>query len=241
MQGLIRAESLTSWYETQRISSADFLFQFFRKFDYKRDVKFVRDGLWRNFPGLDRFRIIVKERPSMANGWNSGPDREAMLRRVAIVLSSLPGPVAADLLGEIDADTKKAVRRTMASLTDVDPLEQKRALHAFKISVQKLDELPDRFQSSVDGRTETGDTVQIRQQQVGNPGSRVVQSSMDSSKSADHAPHDPQNKTQPFAFIEHVSEQAVVHLLGSEHPQNRGHCSCVNPARPRCSNSATAR
>jgi flagellar motor switch protein FliG len=155
----------------------------------------------------------------MANGWNSGSDREAMLRRVAIVLSSLPGPVAADLLGEIDADTKKAVRRTMASLTDVDPLEQKRALHAFKISVQKPDELPDRFQSSVDGRTETGDTVQIRQQQVGNPGSRVVPSSMDSSKSADHAPHDPQNKTQPFAFIEHVSEQAVVHLLGIEHPQ----------------------
>ena len=74
----------------------------------------------------------------MANGWNSGSDREAMLRRVAIVLSSLPGPVAADLLGEIDADTKKAVRRTMASLTDVDPLEQKRALHAFKISSRRV-------------------------------------------------------------------------------------------------------
>ena len=73
----------------------------------------------------------------MANAWDSGLDREAMLRRVAIVLSSLPATVAASLLGEIDADTKLAVRRTMMSLADVDPLEQKRALHAFKISVQK--------------------------------------------------------------------------------------------------------
>ena len=29
----------------------------------------------------------------MANGWNSGREREAMLRRVAIVLSSLPAPL----------------------------------------------------------------------------------------------------------------------------------------------------
>ena len=53
----------------------------------------------------------------MADGWNSGLDREAMLRRVAIVLSSLPAPVAANLLGEIDENTKQAVRRTMTSLS----------------------------------------------------------------------------------------------------------------------------
>ena len=86
----------------------------------------------------------------MANGWDSGLEREAMLRRVAIVLSNLPAPVAANLLGEIDADTKVAVRRTMRSLTDVDPLEQKRALHAFKVSVQKPEASPDKFQASSD-------------------------------------------------------------------------------------------
>ena len=86
----------------------------------------------------------------MANGWDSGLEREAMLRRVAIVLSSLPAPVAANLLGEIDASTKVAVRRTMMSLADVDPLEQKRALHAFKVSVQKTEASPDKLQTSSD-------------------------------------------------------------------------------------------
>ncbi len=42
----------------------------------------------------------------MADRRNSESDREAMLRRVAIVLSSLPAPVAAQLLGSIDPQTE---------------------------------------------------------------------------------------------------------------------------------------
>ena len=155
----------------------------------------------------------------MSDGWNSGSDREAMLRRVAIVLSSLPAPVAADLLSEIDANTKQAVRRTMASLSDVDPLEQKRALHAFKVSVQKPDASLDRFQSSTGSGSESGDSVQVREQRVGNPASRVVASGPDSTESGGQAPHDPQQQPNPFAFIEQVNSQSLVDLLGTEHPQ----------------------
>ena len=143
----------------------------------------------------------------MADGWNSGLDREAMLRRIAIVLSSLPAPVAADLLGEIDENTRQAVRRTMTSLSDVDPLEQKRALHAFKISVQKPDASPDRFQSSTASESESDDSVPVHQQ-LDNSDSRVVGSDPD-----------PQHQTHPFAFVEEVNEQALVELLGTEHPQ----------------------
>ncbi len=143
----------------------------------------------------------------MADGWNSGLDREAMLRRVAIVLSSLPAPVAANLLGEIDENTKQAVRRTMTSLSDVDPLEHKRALHAFKISVQKPDASPDQFHSSTAAESEPVVSGSVPQQ-AGNPVSRVVESGPD-----------PQRPIHPFAFVEEVNEQALVELLGTEHPQ----------------------
>ena len=155
----------------------------------------------------------------MANGWDSGLEREAMLRRVAIVLSSLPAPVAANLLGEIDADTKVAVRRTMMSLTDVDPLEQKRALHAFKVSVQKPEASPDKFQTSSDHKpaSSAADQTQAR----GSAGSRVVRS--DTDNSGEHADADSSIQVKedehPLAFLEQVDEQVLVDLLKTERPQ----------------------
>ena len=155
----------------------------------------------------------------MANGWDSGLEREAMLRRVAIVLSSLPAPVAANLLGEIDADTKVAVRRTMMSLTDVDPLEQKRALHAFKVSVQKPEASPDKFQTSSDHKpaSSAADQTQAR----GSAGSRVVRSNADNSGEYADADSSIQVKDDehPLAFLEQVDEQVLVDLLKTERPQ----------------------
>ena len=152
----------------------------------------------------------------MANGWDSGLEREAMLRRVAIVLSSLPAPVAANLLGEIDADTKVAVRRTMMSLSDVDPLEQKRALHAFKVSVQKPEASPDQFQASSDGAAAANQTPSR-----GNAGSRVVRSNPETTQAnATVASSVDSNKGRhPLAFLEQVDEQVLVDLLKTERPQ----------------------
>ena len=155
----------------------------------------------------------------MANGWDSGLEREAMLRRVAIVLSSLPAPVAANLLGEIDADTKVAVRRTMMSLSDVDPLEQKRALHAFKVSVQKPEASPDQFQASSDREAIPKQPAQSQSQ--GNASSRVVRSNSGNAQAntAGDMPADSNASQHPLAFLEQVDEKVLANLLKTERPQ----------------------
>lgn len=154
----------------------------------------------------------------MANAWDSGLDREAMLRRVAIVLSSLPATVAANLLGEIDADTKLAVRRTMMSLADVDPLEQKRALHAFKISVQKPG--ASRNQLPTPEKNKPVLTAGATEPAAENS-SRVIRSSavqgepnrgMNSGIPVNDDDH-------PLAFLEQVDEQGLANLLKRERPQ----------------------
>jgi flagellar motor switch protein FliG len=152
----------------------------------------------------------------MANGWDSGLEREAMLRRVAIVLSSLPAPVAANLLGEIDADTKVAVRRTMMSLADVDPLEQKRALHAFKISVQKPEASPDQFQASSDREIPAS-----KSQSQGNATSAAVRSTSGHAQTYGkvNAPDESDENRHPLAFLEEVDEQVLTNLLKTERPQ----------------------
>lgn len=155
----------------------------------------------------------------MANRWDSGLEREAMLRRVAIVLSSLPAPVAANLLGEIDPDTKVAVRRTMMSLSDVDPLEQKRALHAFKVSVQKPDASPDDFQASSDSEAVSKPATQAQLQ--GTAASGIVRSNRDNSSvnAAGDMPVDSNESRHPLAFLEQVDEKVLANLLKSERPQ----------------------
>ncbi|MDC0317603.1 hypothetical protein OAM37_03650 [bacterium] len=155
----------------------------------------------------------------MANRWDSGLEREAMLRRVAIVLSSLPAPVAANLLGEIDPDTKVAVRRTMMSLSDVDPLEQKRALHAFKVSVQKPDASPDHFQASSDSEAVSKPATQAQLQ--GTAASGIVRSNPDNSpvNAAGDMPVDSNESRHPLAFLEQVDEKVLANLLKTERPQ----------------------
>ena len=155
----------------------------------------------------------------MANGWDSGLEREAMLRRVAIVLSSLPAPVASNLLGEIDADTKVAIRRTMMSLADVDPLEQKRALHAFKVSVQKPEASLDQFQASSDRHEAPQQAVQSQPQ--GSTASRVVRSNAGKvlEKNAEDVTADSNQSQHPLAFLEQVDERVLVELLKTERPQ----------------------
>ncbi len=155
----------------------------------------------------------------MANGWDSGLEREAMLRRVAIVLSSLPAPVAANLLGEIDADNKVAIRRTMMSLADVDPLEQKRALHAFKVSVQKPEDSLDQFQVSSD--CDAGSNLAAKSQSQGNAASRVLRpNSVNAQAHAEgDVPADSNESQHPLAFLEQVDEEVLVNLLKTERPQ----------------------
>ncbi len=135
--------------------------------------------------------------------------REAALRRVAIVLSSLPASAAAKLLGTIDQDAKQIVRRTMASLSDVDPLERHRALVAFKASVQHspADDI-DSFQSS--------SAASIHQRSLGFATSSDSTTSpvlKTSKQSSDRKP------SSPLEFLADVEDDSLVDLLAGEHSQ----------------------
>lgn len=132
--------------------------------------------------------------------------REAALRRVAIVLSSLPASAAAKLLGSIDQDAKQIVRRTMSTLSDVDPLERHRALIAFKTSVQKSPSPDiDSFQPSSRPRSES-----IASNAPTAPTtSPVLKPPRDTDSTT----------TMPLAFLADVDDDALVDLLAREHAQ----------------------
>jgi flagellar motor switch protein FliG len=165
----------------------------------------------------------------MANGWNSESDREATLRRVAIVLSSLPAPVASQLLGSIAAETQQALRRTMTSLADVDPLERRRALQAFKVSVQQQ---PSGMNQSGPSPSASGDRFEgDASSAVAQPTSRVVSSSIvqgptthsDAFESARSnvvaSPGTDRSNSSPLSFLSEVDDEILVRLLAFEHPQ----------------------
>jgi flagellar motor switch protein FliG len=153
-------------------------------------------------------RIGARERPSMANTRHSEPNREAMLRRVAIVLSSLPTDVASGLLGSIDPKTKQAVRRTMHSLEDVDPLERRRALRAFRVLLQERPSENSTGAAQL-GQDEAviGDSAAADQ-----PKSRVV-------SSATGERHDSESDSSPLAFLGDVDDDTLVGLLAAERAQ----------------------
>lgn len=149
----------------------------------------------------------------MADRRNSDSNREAMLRRVAIVLSSLPAHVAAQLLGSVDAQTKQAVRRTMTSLSDVDPLERRRALSAFKVSVENppTSTRSDVASAANDGTNRIEDEVALSTAaETPHVGSRVVSSPVSVARP---------EESLPLSFLGDVQDDTLVSLLASEHPQ----------------------
>lgn len=153
----------------------------------------------------------------MAHGQNSEQEREAMLRRVAIVLSSLPPAVASKLIGSIAPDSKQDIRRAMTTLDDVDPLERRRAFHAFKVSIEQ--------QHTLVSTTSSANRLQSNQPSSPNPdarpaGSRVV--SGDTVQQADSALRHPAGNeptASPMSFLEEVDDHVLLRLLVGEHPQ----------------------
>lgn len=71
----------------------------------------------------------------MAAATQNTTERRAMLRRVAIVISSLPESTGRMLLGSLGPQMKTDVNRILRSLNDIDPLERRRAIEAFRTSL----------------------------------------------------------------------------------------------------------
>ncbi len=155
----------------------------------------------------------------MASAQNTGSDREAALRRVAIVLSSLPPSAASLLLGCVEPESKQRLRRTMATLVDVDPLERQRALQAFKGSFENHPSTrpPRNDLSSSDSNdlaSGVADEISISSQQrseaAPKPASRVVSNRVTSGEGVQQS---------TFSFLREVNDQTMVNLLRGEHPQ----------------------
>ncbi|TWT52995.1 Flagellar motor switch protein FliG [Rubripirellula amarantea] len=133
-------------------------------------------------------------------------DRDAMLRRVAIVLSTLPAPMVAKLLGTIDPESKQALRRTMTSLSDVDPLERRRAVEAFKVSIVSQPSDPTSGHPSA---------LPMGNQAGGMEPGMYSGTSVVKSNSL----HSSDTSGSPLGFLNQVADQDLASLLVAEHPQ----------------------
>jgi len=159
----------------------------------------------------------------MAHGYQSDSNREAMLRRTAIVLSSLPAPMATRLMNTMGEDSRRAVRHAMTTLSDVDPLERQRALHAFRVSLKQQPATGQRLPQ----QSET--PLTSRSTSAGQPRSRVVAGLAEAATAASTVPGpSPTNESgdaeadapdSPLAFLGEVDDPMLVQLLSSEHPQ----------------------
>ncbi|KAA1260226.1 Flagellar motor switch protein FliG [Rubripirellula obstinata] len=148
--------------------------------------------------------------------------RDARMRRVAILLSSLPAPLAAKLLGTIDPASKQNLRRTMTTLSNVDPMERHRVIEAFRVSIGR--QSGDQFASDqLSAVNEEGDTFESsvhagaapNRYAAGSQASPILKNAFpENSSSASDA--DP---TSPLAFLGEVDDQALADLLKDEHPQ----------------------
>ncbi|MEM9645521.1 MAG: hypothetical protein AAF989_11055 [Planctomycetota bacterium] len=139
----------------------------------------------------------------MNAGRQANLDREASLRRIAIVLNSLPAPVAGRLLANVDDQRRSDLRRTMTSLSDVDPLERKRALESFSGNVIQ------RVQGS-DAADPSHDATSQHAEQNTDPAHQ------NRGSSAGGTPFDDRH---PLGFLATVPEVEVVKILRGEHPQ----------------------
>jgi flagellar motor switch protein FliG len=143
--------------------------------------------------------------------------RDARMRRVAILLSSLPAPIAGKLLGTIDPASKQSLRRTMTTLSDVDPMERHRVIEAFRVSIGR--QSTDQFAAMND----EGDTFESSSQsgasksQYGNglQASPVLKNASPESTSANNDA----DQNSPLAFLADVDDQSLADLLKDEHPQ----------------------
>ncbi|GAA5510687.1 FliG C-terminal domain-containing protein [Novipirellula caenicola] len=144
----------------------------------------------------------------------TGANRDASLRRVAIVLSSLPSPVSAKLLASFDDAMRRSLRRTMTSLSDVDPLERQRALQAFKGSLESQQQRPAR---SSDGRL---DEIQLQSNTINSnssAASSVVKHDRESAAptGSDSIPH----THTALSFLGDTEDEVLVAVIDGEHPQ----------------------
>lgn len=143
--------------------------------------------------------------------------KEATMRRIAIVLASLPQPVAQRLLGSLQNDSQQLVRAALGSLVDVDPLERRRALDGFASSLRN-----DHGKRSHQFSAHKTDAAEV-------VFSRTAMRNLDEREPERSLPghdfHDSREqryddqKPARFAFLKDVDDESLVAHLSGEMPQ----------------------
>ena len=138
------------------------------------------------------------------------------LRRIAIVLSSLPSEVAADLVNAVDPELKQDLEVVFATLDPIDDDERKRILQQFSDSVGSS-ESPEVHVTSRHGDIEDefqrGDPTPagLREDRLRRQVSSVV--------TQWDLPTTNTNTQSPFAFLDEIQDELVAKVLSDEHPQ----------------------
>ncbi len=127
-------------------------------------------------------------------------DSEAALRRVAIVLSSLPETTVARLIKGLGGEQQRAVRAALSRLSDVDPLERRRVLDAFAVSLRQ----GNLSLSSDNDAAEIVLSRAARQHAQDYPSPRYSA---------------PATASAPLAFLSQVDDDALAAEIRQEHPQ----------------------
>ncbi len=133
---------------------------------------------------------------------SSGP---AVLRRTAILISSLPEPTARGLLARLSADQRRQLRRAIATLDDVDALERHRAVQTF-------------YQSMRQSIAQTPPAA--RTPPVVAPQTPAASDAPQPAATAELTPErQPPQVTDPLAFLNTVDSGRLYRTLCTEHPQ----------------------
>jgi flagellar motor switch protein FliG len=132
-------------------------------------------------------------------------DKAAALRRVAIVLSSLPEATSKVLLSGLEPEHQRSVRAAIGGLVDVDPLERRRALDGFKSSIRQ-------GRSSLAGQNDAAEIVfsKVAMRQA---------DARDDRRTGGGQSDEPVNAASPFAFLSEVDDDAIANRVKDEHPQ----------------------
>jgi len=132
-------------------------------------------------------------------------DKAAALRRVAIVLSSLPEATSKILLSGLEPEHQRSVRAAIGGLVDVDPLERRRALDGFKSSIRQ-------GRSSLAGQNDAAEIVfsKVAMRQA---------DARDDRRTSGEVSDAPVNMASPFAFLSEVDDDAIANRIKDEHPQ----------------------
>ena len=151
---------------------------------------------------------------AMGSGREVAGQRESLLRRVAIVLSSLPNPVATRLLEQFSPDARGKLQQAIRDLGQVEPWERRLALQSFRGSINEQQSPTGRGSGVEDEVTFSSTAAEASAAAQRKP---QVAAQSDSGQAPNQSTSD--LRKAPLAFLRDVPDESLIGLVVGEHPQ----------------------